>query len=72
MILQNNGEPTRPAPWVIVASSPAGVVTKTVPTSTISTREKMRITSLTTGPSSSPTISGRLAPFFLNEIIPEK
>ena len=69
---QNATEPKGPQPTVIVASRPAGVVTKTVPTSTISTSEKRRVACRTPLPSSSPTISGRLMPSLRMDIMPER
>ena len=54
------------------ANNPAGVVTNTVPTKTIRIREKTRITKRMPAPSSSPTTSGRLAPFFRREIMPDR
>ena len=71
-MLQNIVLPHTPHPSVREANKPAGVVTNTAPTSTISTNENTRITRRMLRPNSSPTTSGRLAPFLRKEIIPDK
>ena len=58
-------------PLVRLPSNPAGVVTNTAPTNIISTSEKTRMKIRALLPSSSPTISGKLAPPFRIEIIPD-
>ena len=60
-----------PHDWVRLVSNPAGVVTNTAPTKIMSIIESKRLRILTGFPNSPPTISGRLAPFFLIEIIPD-
>ena len=64
---------------VVVVFSPvskssrlAGFTTNTAPTNIIKSREKIRMTYLTPDPSSSPTNSGRLAPFRRTESIPDR
>ena len=57
---------------VILSSIAAGPDTNTAPTITISTTVKIRITSFVLSPKNFPTMSGKLAPFILSDIMPER
>ena len=67
---QKSPPPQNPSVGVRPAMRSAGVRAKTAPTSMSSTSETILIMILALWPSSSPTISGMLAPSLRRDIIP--